>query len=92
MSLPLAPMFLGHLYVQLDILHNDEQQAGSCHIVTSFIPPYFSSGCLSVVLNIWRNVDLPGLPGRSTRVARERSPTSVAGLNLTFHLLLVGVV
>ena len=23
-SLPLAPMFLGHLYVQLDILHNDE--------------------------------------------------------------------
>ena len=24
-SLPLAPMFLGHLYVQLDILHNDEQ-------------------------------------------------------------------
>ena len=23
-SLPLAPMFLGHLYVQLDILHNNE--------------------------------------------------------------------
>ena len=33
-SLLLAPMFLGYLYVQLDILHNDEQQAGSCHIVT----------------------------------------------------------
>ena len=26
-------MFLGHLYVQLDILQNDERQAGSCHIV-----------------------------------------------------------
>ena len=36
-SLPLAPMFLGYLYVQLDILHNDENQAGSCHIVTSSV-------------------------------------------------------
>ena len=34
-SLPLAPMFLGHLYVQLDILRSDESQAGSCNIVTS---------------------------------------------------------
>ena len=30
-------MFLGHLYVQLDILQSDESQAGSCHIVTSSI-------------------------------------------------------
>ena len=29
-------MFLGYLYVQLDILHSDEKQAGSCHIVTTF--------------------------------------------------------
>ena len=36
-SLPLAPMFLGHLYVQLDILHSDESQASSCHIVTSSV-------------------------------------------------------
>ena len=36
-SLPLAPMFLGHLYVQLDILRSDESQACSCHIVTSFV-------------------------------------------------------
>ena len=36
-SLPLAPVFLGHLYVQLDILWSDESQAGSCHIVTSSI-------------------------------------------------------
>ena len=35
-SLPLAPMFLGHLYVQLDILQSVERQAGSCHIVTTF--------------------------------------------------------
>ena len=36
-SLPLAPMFLGHLYVQLDILRSDESQVGSCHIVTSSV-------------------------------------------------------
>ena len=36
-SLPLAPMFLGHLYVQLDILRSDESQAGSCHRVISSI-------------------------------------------------------
>jgi len=36
-SLPLAPMFLRHLYVQLDILQSDESQAGSYHIVTSFV-------------------------------------------------------
>ena len=36
-SLPLAPMFLGHLYVQLDILWSDEDQSGSYHIVTSSV-------------------------------------------------------
>ena len=36
-SLPLAPMFFRHLYVQLDILRSDESQAGSCHIVTSSV-------------------------------------------------------
>ena len=35
-SLPLAPMFLGHLYVQLDILQSDERQPDSCHIITTF--------------------------------------------------------
>ena len=36
-SLPLAPMFLGHLYVQLDILRSDKSQAGSYHILTSSV-------------------------------------------------------
>ena len=36
-SLPLARMFLGHLYVQLDILRSDESQARSCHIVTTSV-------------------------------------------------------
>ena len=36
-SLSLAHMFLGHLYVQLDILQSDESQTGSYHIVTTFV-------------------------------------------------------
>jgi len=36
-SLLLAPMFLGYFYVQLDILLSDEDQAGSCHIVTTSV-------------------------------------------------------
>ena len=32
-----TPMFLGHLYVQLDILRSDESQAGSCHIITTSV-------------------------------------------------------
>ena len=36
-SLLLAPMFLGHLYVQLDILQSDESQMESYHIVTSSV-------------------------------------------------------
>ena len=34
-SLPLAPLFLGHLYIQLDILQSDERQVGFYHIVTT---------------------------------------------------------
>ena len=36
-SLPLASMFLEHLYVQLNILRSDESQAGSCHIATTSV-------------------------------------------------------
>ena len=36
-SLSLAHMFLGHLYVQLDILRSDESQTGSYHIVTTSV-------------------------------------------------------
>ena len=35
--MPLTSMFLGHLYFQLDILWSDENQADSCHIVTSSV-------------------------------------------------------
>ena len=32
---PLAPVFLGHVYSQLDQLHGDEVEGDSCHTITS---------------------------------------------------------
>ena len=32
---PLAPMFLGHVYSQLDLLHRDEVEGNSCYAITS---------------------------------------------------------
>lgn len=32
---PLAPMFLGHVYSQLDLLHGDEVEGNSCYTITS---------------------------------------------------------
>ena len=32
---PLATMFLGHLYLQLDSICSDEIRGGSCHFITT---------------------------------------------------------
>ena len=32
---PLAPMFLGHVYSQLNQLHGDEAEGDSCYAITS---------------------------------------------------------
>ena len=32
---PLAPLFLGHVYSQLDQLHGDETKGDSCYVITS---------------------------------------------------------
>lgn len=34
-SLSLAPLYLGHLYSQLDLLHRDEVKGASYHVVYS---------------------------------------------------------
>ena len=103
-SLPLAPMFLGHLYVQLDILRGDESQAGSCHIVT------FSVHCTILQQLLFECCAQYLAKCRPARFAREKYqtcprvitdfcgrfesnlPTFVAGLNLIFRLLFVGLV
>ena len=32
---PLTPLFLGHVYSQLDQLHGDEAESDSCYVITS---------------------------------------------------------
>ena len=66
-SLPLAPMFLSHLYVQLDILQSDEKQSGSYHIVTTFA---HSSTILQHLL--WKCCARHLVKCRSVRFAKEK--------------------
>ena len=65
-SLSLALMFLGHLYVQLDILQSDEKQAGSCHIVTT--------SAYSIILQhlLWERCAKHLAKCRPIRFAKER--------------------
>ena len=92
-SLPLAPMFLGHLYVQLDILRSDESQAGSCHIVTS------SVHCTILQQLLFKRCAQYLTKCRPVRFAREKYQSCprvttdfVAGLNPISRLLFVGLV
>ena len=43
---PLALLFLGHVYSQLDQLHGDEAEGDSCYVITSspdiYVGPFFS--------------------------------------------------
>lgn len=57
-SLSLAPLFLGHFYVQLNILRSDKRQVGSCHMVTSshFTILSYSTFFGNIVLGIWLSV------------------------------------
>ena len=41
---PLAPMFLGHVYSQLDLLHGDEVEGNSCYTIISSLHCAISTG------------------------------------------------
>ena len=86
-SLPLAPMFLGHLYVQLDIL-------GVMRIkqVPAFIVLFYRICYMSAMLGIWQSVGLFTLPRRDTGHARELLLIYVVGLSLIFRWLFIGLV
>ena len=79
MSLSLVHMFLGHLYVQLDIL-------GVMRIkqVPAFIVLFYRICYMSAMLGIWQSVGLFALPRRDTSHARELLLISVVSLSLIF--------
>ena len=91
-SLSLAPMFLGHLYVQLDILRSDESQAGSCHIVTSSVHCTILQQLLFERCAQYLAKCRPARFARvSTRHVRGQLLNFVVGLSLIFCLLSVGL-
>ena len=57
---PLAPMFLGHVYSQLDLFHNDEIEGNSCYTITlslhCAILQVFMWDCFSVTLAKCKNL------------------------------------
>ena len=57
---PLASMFLGHVYSQLDLLHGDEVEGDSCYAITSSlhcaILHVFMWDCSSVTLAKYRSL------------------------------------
>ena len=57
---PLAPIFLGHVYSKLDLLHGDEVEGNSCYAITSSlhfaILQVFMWDCFSVTLAKCRNL------------------------------------
>ena len=52
---PLAPMFLGHLYTHLNLLHADELVGASCRVVASVINMFLLQACLWEHLKEYRS-------------------------------------
>ena len=54
---PLAPMFLGHIYSQLDLLHGDEVEVILAMLsLCLFIVPFSRYSCGTVLLLFWQSV------------------------------------
>ena len=79
---PLAPLFLGHVYSQLNQLHRDEAGGDSCYVITSSlycaILQIFMWNCFSATLAKCRNL-------KFVKNKFQGSPDIVEGLcgNLT---------
>ena len=81
-------MFLGYLYVQLDILQSDEKQVGSYHIITTFAHSTIFQHML------WERCARHLAKCKSIHFAKEKYLSEVITdfvviLNLTFHWLTI---
>ena len=72
---PLAAMFLGHLYLQLDSICFDEVRSGSCHFITTC----FNSSALQTFL--WEHSLNYQEVGNDNSQIRERFK------NMSYHIL-----
>ena len=74
---PLAPMFLGHVYSQLDKLHGDEAEGDSCYAINS------SLHCAILQVLMWDRSSVTLARCRNLKFVKEKfqgSPDVVKGL------------
>ena len=74
---PLAPMFLGHVYSQLDQLYGDEVEGNSCYTITS------SLHCAILQVFIWDNSSVTLTKCRNLKFVKDKfqgSPDIIKGL------------
>ena len=74
---PLAPMFLGHVYSQLDLLHGNEVEGDSCYVITS------SLHCAILQVFIWDHSSVTLAKCRNLKFVKDKfqgSPDVIKGL------------
>ena len=74
---PLVPMFLGHVYSQLDLLHGDEVEGNSCYTITS------SLHCAILQVFMWDNSSVTLAKCRNLKYVKDKfqgSPDVIKGL------------
>jgi len=74
---PLAPMFLGHVYSQLDLFHGDEVEGDSCYAITS------SLNCAILQVFMWDRSPVTLAKCRNLRFVKDKfqgSPDVIKGV------------
>ena len=74
---PLAPMFLGHVYSQLDLFHNDEIEGNSCYTITS------SLHCAILQVFMWDRFSVTLAKCKNLKYVKDKfqgSPNVIKGL------------
>ena len=84
-SFPLAAMFLGHFYTQLDLLHADEMSGESCHFVATAL----NSSVLQAFL--WEHAASCSTDGRRLSDSRQKFASLLEAIAARFEFLQTGV-
>jgi hypothetical protein len=84
-SFPLAAMFLGHFYTQLDLLHADEMVGESCHTVATV----FNSSVLQAFL--WEHAASYSTDGRRPSDSRQKFANMPEAVAAHFEFLWTSV-
>ena len=84
-SFPLASMFLGHFYTQLDLLHADEIAGESCHTMATF----FNSSVLQAFL--WEHIASYSTDGKRPSDSRQKFTNMPEAVAARFEFLQTNV-